>query len=200
MHVTISNLEFDLENTQAGLDELFGRINGAMKEFQVYFSHLVVDGTEVSNASREYLEQRLEDIRDVDVVILTAEQYLQQVVSIMDTFLEKAVPTMKEVADEFYGKPNDETWERFTLALQGLQSLVEIVNSVISDPSFSGKVGEFASIGARISEHLFNLRDAAEREDMTQVGDIMNYELVPFVESLHEAVGRLVDRHEPEAH
>ena len=200
LQVTIANIVFEAARTVPGVEEMFRKIDEYMKDFGVYFSHLVADGSEVSASPREYVEENLKTVSRLEVIFLTAEQYLQQVLDIIATFLEKAVPNMNEVADEFYGKPDADTWERFTLVLQGLQGLVEIVNAVVTDRVFSKFAGEFSSIGTKIDEELHNLKDAAERDDMTQIGDIMKYELVPFVESLHGAVARLLNQHKPETH
>lgn len=200
MRVTISNIAFDVKKTMSGMKKMFARIDEAMRDFGVYYSHLVVDGEAIYENPRGYVEQGLDYINEIEVMFFTAEQYLQQVMGIVNDYLLKALPAMKGVADEFYGRPDDDSWERFSITIEGLQKLVEIINSVISDPVFSSKIGDFSYIGEKIGTELIKLKEAAEWGDMTLVGDIVNYEIVPFVESLHKAVSKLIDRHNPEMH
>jgi len=200
MRVTISNITFDVKKTPPGMKKMFARIDEAMRDFGVYYSHIVVDGEAIFENPKEYVEQELDYINEIEVMFFTAEQYLQQVMGIVDDYLLKALPAMKGVADEFYGRPDDGTWERFSITIEGLQKLVEIINSVISDPAFSSKIGDFTYIGEKIGTELIKLKEAAEWGDMTLVGDIVNYEIVPFVESLHKAVSKLIVRHNPEMH
>jgi hypothetical protein len=198
--VTISNIVFEVKRTLPSIDAMFLQIEEYMKDFEVYFSHLLVDGISIDATPREYVEQNLKKIGELEVIFLTAEQYLLQVVHVMKAFLEKALPTFKTLADDFYAKPDDNTWEQFSLAMHGLGNLVNIVNSLLSNPAFSQHTKEFANIGSKIADELANLKDAAENDDMTLIGDILHYELVPFVESLHSAVEKLSASHETQTH
>lgn len=191
MHVTISNIKFEVENTPVGVEEMFERIDDSMKEFEVYFSHLVVDGTEVDDIPRDYVEQNLEGIRDVEVFFFTAEQYLQQVMGIMDAFLEKALPVLKEVADEFYGKPSDETWSKLDGSIKGISTLLGIINSMVSMPELTGRTERFATLGEAIGLHLENFKSAAQLNDHTLMADIIHYEIIPFIVTLHETIYKL---------
>jgi hypothetical protein len=120
--------------------------------------------------------------------------------SVLDTFLEKATPTLKEVADEFYGRPDDDVWFRFEACINGINSLLGIINSMISAPEFFGETDEISALGESIGLHLDNLKQAATLNDYTLMADIMNYELVDFLEKLHGTVQKMVRRHNNVAH
>jgi len=194
IRVTISNIVFEVKRDLPGVSEMFSRIDESMKDFDVYFSHLVVDGVEVNDAPREYVDQNLKYISEIVVIFFTAEQYLQQVMGIMDVFLESALPALKSVANEFYGKPDEATWPRLEACLNGVSSLLGIINSMISIPALAGRTERFATLGETIGLHLENFKNATRLNDHTLMADIMLYEIVPFVESLHEAVSKLVER------
>jgi hypothetical protein len=188
--VTISNIEFEVKRTLSGVNNMFSQIEESMKDFHVYFSHLVVDGIEVNDALREYLEQHLGSIDNIEVSFLTAEQYLHQVVTIMDCFLEKAIPAIKEVANEFYAKPDDGTWERFNVAASGMQGMINIVSEVVGDKALNVNIKEFDQLGTKLAQDLTALMEAVERNDMTAVGDVLRYEVAPFFESLHIKISK----------
>jgi hypothetical protein len=192
MQVKISNIEFEVENSQSGIDELFARIDEAMKDFGVYFSHLIVDGVEVVDTQQDYVSEHIADIRDVEVIFITQEQYLVQVMGIMDAFLNNALPSIKAVADEFYGKPDDDTWSRLDACINGITSLLGIINSLVTNPELEGKTAVFGALGESIGLHLENLLTAARLNDYTLMADILYFELVKFLEKLHEAVTELV--------
>jgi hypothetical protein len=192
MQVKISNIEFDVENSQSGVEELFARIDEAMKDFGVYFSHLVVDGVEITDPHHDYVVENLADIGGVEVIFLTQEQHLVQVMGIMDAFLKNALPSLKAVADEFYGKPDDDTWSRFDACINGITSLLGIINSLVTNPELEGKTAAFGALGASIGLHLENLLTAARLNDYTLMADILYFELVKFLEELREAVTKLV--------
>ncbi|MEI6207390.1 MAG: hypothetical protein WCP20_11440 [Desulfuromonadales bacterium] len=194
IRVTISNIVFEVNRTLPGVSKMFSQIDASMKDFDVYFSHLIVDGSEVNDEPREYMFKNLKSIRNVEVIFLTSDQYILQVMGIMDSFLGSALPALKAVANEFYGKPNDETWSRLETCLNGISSLLGIINSMVSIPELAGRTERFASLGESIGLHLDNFNNAAKLNDHTLMADIMLYEMVPFVESLHAAVSQLLER------
>jgi hypothetical protein len=198
MHVKISNIEFDVENSTSGLDEAFERIDAAMDDFRVYLSCLIVDGAEVDDNFREYLLERLSDIHEVEVYFLTSDQYLHKVMNLMSTFLEKAVPAMKEVAHEFYGHHDSSTWERFNTVVEVLNQIVQTIQGLIANPDFRGKVDRFAELGENIVAELTRLNDALVSNDMILAADLLLYELSPFAENLNTALQELFrsERHD----
>ncbi len=200
MHVAISNIEFEVENTQQGVEVLSQRIEETMSELDVYFSHLVIDGAEVSDAPFDYVSKNLEGICNIDVLFLTVHQYLQQVLGIVDTFLEKALPTIREVADEFYASPNDETWQQFDSGMSGMSSLLGIIDSMVSIPALASQKGRFEKLGESVGGDLENLKNAALAKDYTLMADILHYEVIPFMESLHQLVTELNEEYSNVVH
>jgi hypothetical protein len=198
MRVTISDIEFDVDNTPAGVDQMLSRIDTTMQDFQVYFSHLVVDGVNISDSSREHLISQLPDIQNVNVVFLTADQYLYKVLDLMGTFLEKAMPAMQDVAHEFYGHHDGSTWERFNQLMTLLNQVVQIIHGLVANPDFRGKVGQFNELGLNIVDELVKLNDAIVSNDMILAADLLLYELQPFTENLYAALQELSrsERHE----
>jgi len=190
--VTISNIVFEVKRNLPDVEKMFLRIDESMKDFEVYFSHLIIDGVEVTGEPYVYVVENIRDICNVEVIFLTQDQYFQQVMGIMDAFLENALPSLKAVADEFYGKPDDDTWSRFEACLNGITSLLGIINSLVTIPELAGKTAAFATLGDSIGLHLENLQTAARLNDHTLMADILYFELVQFLEKLHEAVTKLV--------
>ncbi len=191
MQVTISNIVFEVKRTIPDVKTMFSKIDEAMSDFGVYFSHLVIDGVEVTDAPQEYVVKNIKNISNIEVAFLSQDQYFGQVVSIMNNFIEKAAPSLKEVADEFYGKPDSETWDRFEACINGISSLLGIINSLVAAPEITGKAEAIAVLGESIGLHLENLHTAAKLNDFTLMADILNFELVKFLEKLHDAVNEL---------
>lgn len=201
LHVRISNLDFTVAKTPAGIDEMSTRINEVMKEFQVFFSHLVVDGHELkAEDPLEYLKENLGGVQEIEVCFLTLEQYFQHVMQIMDDFLSKAAPSLEGLADEFYGKPDDETWAHLETHMNGINSLLGVIGNMITIPELAGKTETFATLGDSIGLHLENLKNAAQLSDYTLIADILRFELLEFLKQLLTAVQKLVGRHTDVAH
>ncbi|GAM09658.1 hypothetical protein OR1_01938 [Geobacter sp. OR-1] len=194
MHVRISTVEFDVPNTPAGIDEMFARIDETMRDFQVYFSHLKVNDEDLPDSSRERLVEMLDDIRAVEAVFQTAEQYLLQVVGIMEHFIEKVVPVMQTVAEEFYSHYDDDTWERFNIIVTVFTEIVQTIRGLVSNADFQGKVSRFEELGEGIVHELTVLNEAIAGNDMIHAADILLYELTPFAENLLAALLELSRR------
>jgi len=193
--IKISNHNFSVERSQSGLDEMFRRIEETLQEFGVYFSHLLYDGQDVPDVEpRTYCEDNLDRINDIDVCFLTAEQLIQQVMQVMDDYIKNALPTLKVVADDLYGHPDDETWHHFDANIQGMASMLQLINSVVGMKEVSLQTDRFAELGSSIAIHLENLQNAAKLNDYTMMADIMHFELIPFLENLHTAVADVVKR------
>lgn len=196
LHVRISNLDFTVEKTTAGVDEMFSRIDEAMQEFQVYFSHLLVDGKELRVENpRAYCEDNFTKIEEIDVCFLTAEQFFQQVMQIMDNFLLNSLPTLKVIADDLYGSPDDETWRHFDANIEGIASMLQLINSLVALKELSGSTAIFNVLGESITIHLENLKNAAKLGDYTMMADILHFEIVPFMYEMQTAVSNMLRRY-----
>lgn len=200
MRVKISDLEFEFRNTLPGMKKMFAQIDDTTTEFQVYFSHLVVDGVEVPDAPFEYVKQNLKDIREVEVAIMTANEYMLNVMGVMDSYLTNAVPGLKDMADEFYGRPDDETWQRFNDHMNGLSTLLQIIHSLLDAPGLVYDKTKFAQLGEEVGLHLENINAATRLNDYTMVADIIKYEMVSFLEQMHGAVNHIAGSQTDVAH
>jgi hypothetical protein len=191
----MANLNFEVKKTPAGLDEMLSRMDQTMVDFHIYFSHLIIDGNVVTDDPKSFLEKHLNSIQDIEVCFIDAGQYLIKIIDILQTFLDKALPAIEEIAQEFYMKPSADTWERFNIALDGMKNLIGFVQNVMNDSALASKLHEISSLGASFYNDLAKLLDAAERGDNTLIADILIYEILPFFENLLQAICNISERH-----
>jgi hypothetical protein len=195
MHVSISTTGFEAPNTREGVETLFTRIEQELDSLQLYFDYLVVDGAVVTDDPQGFIETHLDTVENIEVHFFAADQYLAKIIEVLQAFLDNALPAIAQMAAEFYGKPGPDTWGRFDTALDGMKSLIGLIQGVMNDASLANKLDEISSLGASLQDNLATLLDAVQRGDNTLVADVLTYEILPFFENLLKAVRNLSERH-----
>lgn len=193
MNIKILDKEIELDNNQDGISELFYIINNLVKKNGLYFSHLIVDSIEVVDDYENYLLKYIDQISHVEVVLLNSKELLNEALLSCKDYLAQALSEIEKLADKFYQGENEETWKKFDQMLEGLQWIVQMVSALNSNKDFYNTIHDSMEIEEKLSSDIAELEDAVTQNDLILIGDIINYEILPTLNSLNLTVHKIVE-------
>jgi hypothetical protein len=172
--------------------ELIKKIN-ALLEKGYYFSHFIVDGIEVYEEHERYLNNNEGQIKRLVIVAKTVMEFVNDLLLSTEEYIERAIPELTVLYDEFYDNPKSETWERLDQLLGGLQWLDEMLLLIGKSGAVPSNWVAYMTLSATMQKEIRNLSIAIENNDYILIGDIIQYELVPNFESLNTEVKQTID-------
>jgi len=189
--LTIEDQVFEYDNSQAAVVEMLQRIVQTMENNKLVLSHMIVDDNEVYVDFEEYLFNRLDDIKEIEVVLISAEQLLRDTLLSAEEYIERALPELEKLIDDFYEGPTEDAWYKLSQLIEGIQWLNQtaaFIQEHKNDPSSKEIVGMLD-----LGHELSLLEEAIEQSDMGMIGDILNYEVKSRFETMHSQVQNIID-------
>lgn len=170
------NNDSTIEHVIQHINELLGK--------EYYFSHLIANGQEITEAPEEYLYQNLTSITELEVVAIEAKKFINDLLLSSEEYIERAMPHITDLFEAFYHNPNRDHWISLSELFEGIQWLASMITTVdhsIVKPQNWTAVFEPAM---EMQEELGGLEEALENMDTVLVADILQYEVLPVFEVL----------------
>jgi len=98
-------------------------------------------------------------------------------------YLERALPEVESLADEFYQGAESNTWDKFDLFLEGLQWLAQLTHS-LQNPKTVANWANYQRAATELLKKLGELDTALQVGDQVLMADLIKYELYPLLEEL----------------
>lgn len=185
MRVKILEHEFELANHLSAIEQLFTAIEENLKDTGYAFTSLTIDGEKIESDYVLYLSQRINEIQEIEVGVESFRTILAEIMASAAEYLERARPEVEKLSAEFYQGPTEESWDKFSQLLEGLQWLLEVVTTVESyqpeKQNAPGRSGEF-------NDKIKQLQEALQNSDHVLLGDLLQYEIAPLFFSLKQEI------------
>ena len=189
MRVKILDQELELANHPAAIEALFSMIDGKLKDTGYALSSLIVDGVAIDTDYALYLSQRITEIQEIKVEVKSLRRLMVETMQTAVEYLERAQPEVERLGNDFYQGPTEDTWNKFSQLLEGLEWLLE-AGTVIE--SFHPEQQIATRWGAQFKEKIKLLRDAMENSDHVLLGDLLQYEISTLFTALDEEIRKLL--------
>lgn len=177
---------------QSSVDEVIERINESLKE-GLYFSHFIADGEDVYDEHEEYLERKLDVIEELEVVIKTEMEFMNDVLLSAEEYLKRAIPEVKVLADDFKRLPSSDPWSSFEMLLGGVEWLNDMLKVVCSSKVRPSNWEMYQQMTYNMQAELSNLGKAVEKKNNGQISAIIKNGLLPIFERLEKEFGKTID-------
>jgi len=186
MDVYFLNEKKQYDNTERSVQQLFQEIHDfiANQEENV-FSHLVIDGTEVYDDYDQYVMAHLPQIQEIKVIVKTKQEMALDLEQSLHDYLDKAIPSMKQLANALYQGQSEEVWNEFILFIDGLRWIVESLGLLIRYMSLEANQ-RYEEAGAKLGAAIPEMLDAVEAGDTLALADMIQYEIVETLVSLQQ--------------
>ncbi|GMG95587.1 hypothetical protein [Tepidimicrobium xylanilyticum] len=196
IHILDKTLEY--ENRQDVLDAMFKEISKIVNSTDLVFSHLIIDGLEVYDDFYDYFLDNIKNIEVVKVVTKTVKETYEEILLSTIDYLERAIPEIGILSNEFYKTPSRESWEKLGDLLEGIKWIMDTFividsNSVLKDVVNSYEDWNmYAKDIYGLNELLKELEEILENSDFVSTADILSYEIIPLFENMKKKLEKLI--------
>lgn len=173
-------------------DEVIERINESLTE-GFYFSHFISDGVEVYDEHEEFLESNLDEIKELQVIIKTEKEFMNDVLLSAEEYLQRAIPETSALADEFSRVPTRDTWDRFDMLLGGMEWLNDMLKVVCKSDERPSNWETYHKLTSNMQAEVSKLGKAVEKKKNGQISTIVKGGLLPIFEKLEKEFGETID-------
>lgn len=198
MKVLMLDKEVELDNKRESVEEIISMINDKMSKGEYNFSHMIVDGEEIYDDFESYLEDNIKYISEVKLVMLTTKEIINDNLLTISEYIERAVPAINKLSDEFYKEPNVDDWRDIGDLFEGIAWILESFKGIDNLINLNDLVSnyetwnEYAKEVYSLGEFVEELEGAMENEDIILLADLMSYEIVPIFENMNDKLKSLL--------
>lgn len=193
MKIKIVDKVLNYENKLDLIDELFQQINQLLEKENYYFSYLIVDNVEVYNDFETYFSENIKTIENVVVKVSTKKEFQNELFLSIESYLKRAIPEMNVLVESFYQGANNDSWENFSDFVEGVQWIVSAIITIDEVNNHPDNWNSYLEIISSLEYELGNLHNALENKDEVLIADIIQYEIIPKLQSLEGEITSTID-------
>ncbi|MEK4825829.1 hypothetical protein NSS71_14950 [Niallia sp. FSL W8-0951] len=183
MELYLSGEMLIYENSVENIDMLIQKINEDLEKNKLYFSHLIINGKEVYSDFEEQIMEQINTIEKIELVTKTIDEFINDLTVSLNEYSNRAIPSIKQLTEQFYQTPTEEAWGMLQDLLEGLNWVYSTIKS-IGNTELNEYKENLLNIANHFEVELPNLLDAIENYDYILIGDIISYEILPQFESI----------------
>lgn len=188
MQIICGNERLNIENNQSSIFKIFDKINEVIAKKNTVFSHLSIDGQNVYEDHEEYIQERLNQILEVEIVTMPLKKMVWETMESISDYLERAIPALKILIDESYESFSDETWNGIEQLAEGMQWILQF--SAISKDlkKYPPYWKEIVNSITECEKGFIQLMEGVEVQDTILISDVLSYEITPAYEQLWKSL------------
>ncbi len=196
IHILDKSLEY--ENKQEVLDTIFKEIDNIVNSANMIFSHLIIDGQEVYNDFYDYFLDNMKNIQEVKVVTRTAKEAFEEILLSTIDYLNRAIPEIEVLSNEFYKTPSRESWGKLGDLLEGIKWIMDTFMIIDADFGLKNIVNSYEDWNIyaediyKLNELLIEFEEILENSDFVSTADILSYEIIPLFNDMKKKLEKLI--------
>ena len=198
MKINILDKTLEYENRIEVLDDIFNKINHMVSSANLVFSHLNIDGIDVYEDHYDYFLDNIRNIEEVKVVTKTIKEISQDIILSTIDYIDRAMPEIEILADEFYKQPLQGSWNKLIQFLEGIKWIIDSFVIIDSNPELKDIVNNYEEWNLyakdihELGELIREFEEILENSDFVSTADILSYEIVPLFREMKAKLERLV--------
>jgi hypothetical protein len=196
IHILDKTLEY--ENKKDILDTMFKEINDIVSGTNLIFSHLIIDDLEVYDDFYDYFLDNIKNIEEVIVVTKTIKKMSEEILLSTVDYLERAIPEIEILSNEFYKTPSRESWKKLMDLIEGIKWIMDTFAAIDSNEQLKNIVNSYEewNIYAKdiyeLNELIIEFEEILENSDFVSTADILSYEIIPLFNNMKEKLLKLI--------
>ena len=199
MQVILGDQQIVFENKLSVIEDILNYVQQHLEKSEEQLSHFIVDGVDVYENQDQYLAEHIDDIQTIEVVCKTVAELVIEILLSTKEYVERALPQIEELADEFYQGPSTKSWDTFRQLLEGIQWLAHMLTSIDQSEYQPSNWNAYIHCWQQLQQQLPEVEDALVQDDTIVVADLLLYEIVPILNKLLNEVKTTLE-HEGKHH
>lgn len=120
----------------------------------------------------------------------TKRKLVEETIVSTNLYLEKAIPQLRALADEFYQQPGEKTWLKLVDLFEGIQWILETVMKIDGVNGLEQMVSnyevwnKYVQSVSELNGVIKEIETSMINQDSVLIGDILLYEIVPIFEKM----------------
>lgn len=193
MQVILLEETWQFDNHPAAIEQLFQQVNERLQDSEYHFSHMLIDGTEVYENFDDYIVEHIRAIKTIEIKVNTVKEFAHELLLTTEEYIQRATPEISHVINEFYQGPTQETWDKFSQLLEGIQWIHHMLTSIDQSSYIPNNWEQYLKILASLQMELKNLEEALKHQDYILMADIIQYELLTNMSNLDQEIKTTID-------
>lgn len=196
IHILDKTLEY--ENKKDILDTMFKEINDIVSGTNLIFSHLIIDDLEVYDDFYDYFLDNIGNIEEVIVVTKTIKKMSEEILLSTIDYLERAIPEIEILSNEFYKTPSRESWKKLMDLIEGIKWIMDTFAAIDYNEQLKNIVNSYeewniyAKYIYELNELIIEFEEVLENSDFVSTADILSYEIIPLFNNMKEKLLKLI--------
>lgn len=197
MKIHILDKVLEYENHIDILDTMFDEVNNIVSGTSLIFSHLIIDGVIVYDDYYDYLLDNIRNIEEVIIIVKTAKKISEEVLLSTIDYLDRAIPEIEMLSNEFYKTPSKESWQKLMDLIEGIRWIMDTFVSIDSNGELKNIVNSYeewnlyAKDVYSLQELMMDFEEILRNNDFISTGDILSYEIVPLFKEMKKKLEKL---------
>lgn len=197
MNIRVQDKVLEFKNDPEIIEQLFESVNELIQKDDLLFSHLIIDGEEIYDNFDRYIIENILNINIIDVVAISIVRMVNESIESTEQYAKNAIPIIHKLSEEFYQKPNENTWSQLTDLFEGIQWIIQSLTQISSIESLSDIVSDFEAWSeyvqevSKLNNIVVELENAILNNDNILIGDMLMYEIIPVFEAMVEKLSFL---------
>lgn len=202
MKIYILDKVLEFENNKIFLDNIFDEIEDILSEASEIIDYIVVDNVKIYEDFYNYFFDKINEIEKVEIVTVTYKKLINDILGSTLDYLEKGLPIISNLGNNFYNTPTKESWKDLNDLLGAISWMMNTFSLVDQNPKIKDIVlnyenwNLYAKEVFLLKELLTDFEDALMNEDILTIGDILLYEILPIFNRMINILLTLVDNRE----
>ena len=197
MKIHILDKVLEYENHIDILDTMFDEVNNIVSGTSLIFSHLIIDGVIVYDDYYDYLLDNIRNIEEVIIIVKTAKKISEEVLLSTIDYLDRSIPEIEILSNEFYKTPSKESWQKLMDLIEGIRWIMDTFVSIDSNGELKNIVNSYeewnlyAKDVYSLQELMMDFEEILRNNDFISTGDILSYEIVPLFKEMKKKLEKL---------
>lgn len=191
MNVQINQKYFNIDTFS--MDELISLVEKEMELEGKVVSHYKIDGQVIYDLDELINQTTISLPNKIEVVLITKEELAVNALKSALDYLDRALPEIQFLADEFYSGSQSENWVKLGDLVDGLNWIFQVFDFVFNVNLKGDMIEKLGSNFVEIKEELPGLLEAMEQQDTVTIADIICYEIKPLLEEIKVLIKKVLE-------
>jgi len=171
MEIYIDNQIIAFESELQNIKEILESINNQLEKTGLYISYLILDDVPVYVDFLNYLGDNVDTLQKIEVITQTLNQAIVDSLRLSNEHITKMIPSINELAKEFYHSSSDESWLTLIDLLETLEWTIQTfrqLNAKITKSHSLYRYGawkEFANLVSELEKLVPKIEEAINSEE-----------------------------------